>query len=157
MFLENYRLENAELMAAGAEAKPIPYPKISEKDWRVWSLLLPHRSQSLDKNAALKLTSNCLYLAHGIPYSVATEVKKAGQYFDAIEVWRKQQIDRDPIAVGVIAGDRYLIARWGMEKLIPFETMKKTMPLVLAWKYATDPLTMITTAGLGLLVWGYLL
>ena len=153
MFVENYRVENPELMTGGDTA-PIPYPKISKEDWRIWSLLLPYQSQSLDKKVALSLTSGFVYLAHGIPYSVATEVKRASAYFDEIEIWRKQQIDRDPIAVGIVAGERYLIARWGMDKLIPFEAMKKRVPLVLAWKYATDPITLVAVTALSLVTWG---
>jgi hypothetical protein len=41
-----------------------------------------------------------------------------------------------------------------MEKLIPFETIKRAMPLVLAWKYATSPLGILAgLAGLALLAW----
>ena len=36
MFVENYRRENAELMVAGSDPMPIPYPKLSAEDWRVW-------------------------------------------------------------------------------------------------------------------------
>jgi BON domain len=34
MFVENYRRENAESMMAGGESSPLPYPKISDGDWR---------------------------------------------------------------------------------------------------------------------------
>ena len=44
-----------------------------------------------------------------------------------------------------------------MEKLIPFEAIKKRMPLVLAWKYGTGALgTIAGLAGLGLLMWSFL-
>jgi hypothetical protein len=57
-----------------------------------------------------------------------------------------------------MGGERYLIARWGMEKLIPFDTIKKRMPLVRGWKYATHPLGIATgLAGLGYLVWSMLM
>jgi hypothetical protein len=60
--------------------------------------------------------------------------------------------------VGVLGGDRYLIARWGMEKLIPFESIKKAMPLILAWKYATSPLGMMAAlGGLSFVAWALLL
>ncbi|HEU4343618.1 MAG TPA: hypothetical protein VFU31_18870, partial [Candidatus Binatia bacterium] len=67
-------------------------------------------------------------------------------------------VEKDPIAVGYQGPDRYLIARWGMEKLIPFETIKKSVPLVLAWKYGTEALGIIAgLAGLGFMVWNLLL
>jgi hypothetical protein len=44
-----------------------------------------------------------------------------------------------------------------MEKLIPFEAIKKSMPLILAWKYATSPLgVFVELGGLSLLVWNML-
>lgn len=157
MFVESYRQENAGSIMAGGDARPIPYPKISAEDWRVWSLFLPVRSMNLDRLAALNMKVESLYFSYGIPYSMTGEIQKATAYFDQIEVWRKREVNKDPIAVGVIGGDRYLIARWGMEKLIPFETIKKTVPLVLAWKYATSPLgALIGLFGAGLVALGFL-
>jgi hypothetical protein len=154
MFVENYRVENAESVMAGGEAKPIPYPKISEADWRVWNLVLPVRAQQLDKEAALTLKVDHLYRFHGIPEQVATEIQRGSAYFDKVEIWRKRAVDKDPIAVGYQGDDRYLIARWGMEKLIPFETIKKSMPLILAWKYGVDALGVLAgSIGFGLLAW----
>lgn len=158
MFVENYRRENAELMLTGADPTPIPYLKLSGDDWRVWRTFLPFRSQNIEKKAAGHLSARSLYFYEGIPYEVTTEIRKASQYFDAVEVWRKREIDKDPIAVGVIGEDRYLVARWGMEKLIPFSTIKKSMPLVLAWKYATHPISLFSgLAGLGYCVWTMLM
>ncbi len=89
---------------------------------------------------------------------VAVEVQKASQHFDKVEIWRKNQVEKDPIAVGLLGQERFLIARWGMEKLIPFEAIKKTMPLVLAWKYATSPLgVLLELAGLSLAAWSVML
>lgn len=157
MFVENYRLENASSIMAGGDATTIPYPKVSAEDWRVWSLFLPVRSMNLDRVAALNIREESLHLAYGIPYALTGEIRKATQHFDKVEVWRKREIDKDPIAVGIYAGERYLIARWGMEKLIPFEAIKKSIPLVLAWKYATSPVAAMTGLfGLGLLAWGFL-
>jgi hypothetical protein len=157
MFVENYRLENAESIMAGGETRPIPYPKISDEDWRVWNLFLPVRAQQFDKKVALKLKADYLYRFHGIPERVATEIQRATKYFDKVEVWRKREVDKDPIAVGYQGNDRYLIARWGMEKLVPFEAIKKSMPLILAWKYGIDALGLLAgLAGLSILVWNLL-
>ncbi len=158
MFVENYRRENAELSMAGGEAPSIPYAKLSAHDWGVWRTFLPFRSQSIDKRAASNLSARSLYFYEGIPYEVTAEIRKASQYFDAVEVWRKREIDKDPIAVGVLGEERYLVARWGAEKLIPFETIKKSVPLILAWKYATHPVTLFSSlAGLGYLAWSMLM
>jgi hypothetical protein len=152
MFVENYRRENAESIMAGGESARLPYPKISDEDWRVWSTFLPVRSHNLDRIAAANFSTTAL--REGIPTQVATEVQRASQRFDKVEIWRKNQIEKDPIAVGVLGQERYMIVRWGMEKLIPFEAIKKSMPLVLAWKYATSPLgIMVELAGVSLLVW----
>ncbi|HEY7715834.1 MAG TPA: hypothetical protein VIE90_15085 [Candidatus Binatia bacterium] len=152
MFVENYRRENAESIMAGGEAAQPPYPRISAEDWRVWTTFLPIRSHNLDRRAAANFSTTSLH--EGIPSQVATEVQRASQHFDKVEIWRKNQIEKDPIAVGVLGQERYMIARWGMEKLIPFEAIKKSMPLVLAWKYATSPLAvMVELAGASLLAW----
>jgi hypothetical protein len=158
MFVENYRRENAELMVAGTDPMPIPYLKLSAEDWRVWRTLLPFRSQHIDKKAATNLSARSLYFYEGIPHEVTTEIRRASQYFDAVEVWRKREIDKDPIAVGVLGEDRYLVARWGMEKLIPFTTLKKSMPLILAWKYATHPISLFSAlAAIGYIGWSLLM
>jgi hypothetical protein len=156
MFIENYRREDAESIMGGSQSRRIPYPKISQDDWRVWSVFLPVRSHKLDRIAALNLSASDL-LSEAIPARVAGEIRRATEHFDQVEIWRKRQIDKDPIAVGLVGGERYLIARWGMEKLLPFETLKRAMPLVLAWKFATSPLAVFAEfAGLGLLAWNLL-
>ena len=130
--------------------------RISDEDWRVWNFFLPVRAESFDTKLALNLKAHHLYRLHGIPEQVATEIQRGTKYFDRFEVWRKRE-DKDPIAVGYQGNDRYLIARWGMEKLVPFETIKESMPLVLAWKYGIDALGALAgLAGLGFLVWNLL-
>lgn len=44
MFLETYRQENSGSIMACGDARPIPYPKISQEDWRAWTLFLPVQS-----------------------------------------------------------------------------------------------------------------
>ena len=156
MFVENYRQENSGSIMAGGDARPIPYPQISQEDWRAWTLFLPVRSASLDRIRA-GAREESLHLSYGIPYALTEEVYKAAQLFDKIEVWRKRDVSKDPIAVGVLDGERYLIARWGMEKLLPFETIKKAVPLILAWNYVTGPAgAMVGLLGMGFLAWGML-
>src|ERR1044071_7395346 len=140
MFVENYRSEGSQSIIGGGEANPIPYAPISAEDWSVWSTFVPVLSLSIDKVRARDINDRFLYVTQGIPLSVTSEIRRAADYFDEIEVWRKRELSKDPIAVGRLAGERYLIARWGMERLIPFETIKSRMSLVLAWKYVVSPL-----------------
>ena len=156
MFVENYRRENAESLMAGGQAVPVPYPRVSAEDWRVWTTFLPVRSHNLDKAALGKFAT--VALDEGVPLQVAFEMQKASRHFERVEVWRKNQIEKDPIAVGVLGQERFLIARWGMDKLIPFETIKKSMPLILAWKFLTSPASLMAEiAALGLIAWNMLL
>ena len=156
MFVENYRRDNAESIMAGGEAIPMPYPRISDEDWHVWATFLPVRSHNLDRLAASKFSTTAL--DDRVPMQVGFEIQRASQHFDKVEIWRKNQVEKDPIAVGVLGQERFLIARWGMEKLIPFEAIKKSMPLILAWKYATSPLgVLVELAGFSLLAWNLIL
>ncbi|MGH7845883.1 MAG: hypothetical protein ACREQW_12035 [Candidatus Binatia bacterium] len=156
MFVENYREENAEVFAAG-EARAIPYPRISEDDWRVWRMFLPHKSEQFEKGALLSINADTLELSYGIPYGVAGEMQRAAEHFDKVEVWRKRAVNKDPIAVGLCGSDRYLVARWGWEKLIPFEEIKKSIPMILAFKYGTSAVGALASfAAIWFIAWGLL-
>jgi hypothetical protein len=156
MFIENYGRESPESTMAGAESRVVPYPNISEQDWRIWNLFLPVRSHNLNKVAAAKFGT--IYLCQSIPFEAAMEIQRASQYFERIEIWRRPRLQKDPIAVGVVGCKRYLIARWGVEKLIPFEHIKRTTTLVLAFKYATSPLALFAAfGGLSIFFWTLLL
>jgi hypothetical protein len=88
---------------------------------------------------------------------VRTEIDEKFLRGATVEVWGKREIEKDPIAVGYQANDRYLIARWGMEALVPFEVIKKTTPLALAWKCGIEALGVLAgLAGLGFMVWNLL-
>src|SRR5213596_3827282 len=97
-------------------------------DWKVWTAFLPVRTE-IDEEF-LSGASPLLY-AQTLPPKVRHELRRANRFFDRVEVWGKREIEKDPIAVGYQGNDRYLIARWGMEKLIPFETIKKSIPLMI--------------------------
>ena len=152
MFVENYRLEEPPLGGGtGHTNEAIPYPIISDEDWKVWTAFLPVRTEIDEK--FLRGASPLLY-AQTLPLKVRDELKKANRFFDRVEVWGKREIEKDPIAVGYRGNDRYLIARWGMEKLIPFEAIKKSMPLMLAYRYAISGLALLAgLAGINILVW----
>ena len=122
MFVENYRLDT---MIGGQAQSMIPYPKISDEDWQKWKGFLPVKSALLYKKVLLHKSKNFLHTAYGIPPDVCHEIVRGVPYFEEIEVWGKREIRKDPIAVGLTGnGERYLICRWGIDKLIPFERIK---------------------------------
>jgi len=152
MFVENYRLEDPPLGGGtGHTNEAIPYPAISDEDWKVWTAFLPVRTE-IDEEF-LTGVSPLLY-AQTLPPKVRDELKRANRFFDRVEVWGKREIEKDPIAVGYRGNDRYLIARWGMEKLIPFEAIKKSMPLMVAYRYVVSGLALPAgLAGFNILLW----
>ena len=122
MFIENYRLDT---MIGGQAQTAMPYPRISDKDWQKWKAFLPVKSVPFSKKVLLSKNKSFLRAAYGIPFNVSDEMYRAASHFDEIEVWGKREISKDPIGVGMTGdGERYLICRWGMDKLIPFETIK---------------------------------
>jgi len=122
MFVENYRLDT---MIGGQAQTVIPYPQISEEDWQIWKAFLPVKSAPFGKKVLLHETKTSLRVAYGIPFEAYREMIRGADYFSDMEVWSKQEIYKDPIAVGIARnGDRHLICRWGVDKLIPFESIK---------------------------------
>ena len=50
MFVEHYRLEEPPLGGGrGLANEAIPYPKISDEDWKVWTAFLPVRTEIDEK------------------------------------------------------------------------------------------------------------
>jgi len=122
MFVENYRLDT---MIGGQAQTVIPYPKISDDDWQRWKAFLPVKSAPFCKKVLLHREKTFLHNAYDIPPEICRKMLQGASYFEEIEIWRKRQIRKDPIAVGITGnGERYLICRWGMDKLIPFEKIK---------------------------------
>jgi hypothetical protein len=122
MFVENYRLDT---MIGGQAQTAIPYPKISDEDWQKWKAFLPVKSVPFCKKVLLNKKQSFLEAAYGIPFDVYHEMVRGAGYFEEIEVWGKREISKDPIAVGIAEnGERHLICRWGMDKLISFERIK---------------------------------
>jgi len=122
MFIENYRVD---AMIGGQAQTVIPYPKISNEDWKTWKAFLPVKSVPFCKDVLLRKEKRFLHIAYDIPPDVCHEMLRGARYFEELEIWRKRQIRKDPIAVGSTEnGECYLICRWGMDKLIPFERIK---------------------------------
>src|SRR4029450_7755026 len=123
MFVENYRLD--AMIGGQAQTTTIPYPKISDEDWHAWKAFLPVKSVPFCKKLLLNTRKAVLQAVYGIPFDVYHEMVRGANYFEEIEVWGKREIHKDPIAVGITGnGERHLICRWGMDKLIPFEIAK---------------------------------
>jgi hypothetical protein len=133
MFVENYRLDT---MIGGQAQTVIPYPRISDKDWQKWKAFLPVKSVPFSKKVLLHKSKSFLRAAYGIPFNASDEMYRAAGHFEEIEVWGKREISKDPIAVGLTDdGERYLICRWGIDKLIPFERIKSR-----SWLYHIENL-----------------
>jgi len=64
MFVENYRLDT---MIGGQAQTVIPYPKISDEDWRKWKAFLPVRSELLCKKVLLHKSKTFVETVYGIP------------------------------------------------------------------------------------------
>jgi hypothetical protein len=139
MFVENYRLDT---MIGGQAQTAIPYPRISDKDWQKWKAFLPVKSIPFSKKVLQTKSKSFLRAAYGIPFDASEEMYRASRHFEEIEVWGKREISKDPIAVGITGdAERYLICRWGMDKLIPFESIKNRSWLYHIENYAVSLLT----------------
>lgn len=107
----------------------VPYPEISAEDWKAWQAFLPVRT----KYKVSDLSKMGLVINLGVPTGAARQIVEARQHFDEIEIWGKRDLYKDPIAVGLLDRRRYLICRWGMDSLLPFETIKRRSGMYRAW------------------------
>jgi hypothetical protein len=98
MFVENYRLDT---MIGGQAQSVIPYPKISDEDWRKWKAFLPVKSVPFCKKVLFDTRETFLQAVYGIPPDVSREMVRGANYFEEIEVWGKREISKDPIAVAI--------------------------------------------------------
>jgi hypothetical protein len=129
MFIENHRLEN---MIGGQALSAVPYPEISAEDWKAWQAFLPVRTDyRLGDRSKPGLIRRLGML--GVPTEAAQQIVEARQHFQEIEIWGKRNLYKDPIAVGVLDGRRYLICRWGMDSLVPFDTIKRRSGMYRTW------------------------
>src|SRR5436305_12268647 len=98
MFVENYRLEDPPLGGGtGHTNEAIPYPTISDEDWKVWTAFLPVRKE-IDEE--FLTGANPLLYAQTLPPKVRDEIKRAKRFFERVEVWGKLAIVKDHISVG---------------------------------------------------------
>jgi hypothetical protein len=149
MFIENYRLEN---MVGGQALSAVPYPEISAENWKAWQAFLPVRTEYKVSG----LTKAGLLIRLGVPTQAAQQIVEARRHFQEIEIWGKRNLYKDPIAVGVLDGRRYLICRWGMDSLVPFETIKRRSRMYRAWNMLVSTVnTEVVVAATGMLTfWG---
>ena len=98
----------------GPGAAQIPYPKISDEDWQTWKAFLPVKAVPFCKKMLLGREKAFLHIGYDIPLEICRKIAQGASYFEEIEIWRKRQIRKDPIAVGITAnGERYLICLLG--------------------------------------------
>jgi hypothetical protein len=92
----------------------------------------------------------------GVLPGAAQQIVEARQHFDEIEIWGKQNLYKDPIAVGLLDGRRYLICRWGMDSLLPIETIKRRAGMYRAWNMLASAVNNeVFVAATGMLtLWG---
>ena len=126
MFIENYRLEN---MVGGQALSAVPYPEISAEDWKAWQAFLPVRTE----RKVYDLSKAGLTITLRVPTQAAEHIVEAHRHFEDIEIWGKRNLYKDPVAVGILDRRRYLICRWGMDSLLPFETIKRRSGMYRAW------------------------
>jgi hypothetical protein len=93
MFVENYKLDT---MIGGQAQTVIPYPKISDEDWRKWKAFLPVKSVLICKKELFGRPKTFFQIAYGIPPDVSHEILQAAGYFEEIEVCGKREIRKDP-------------------------------------------------------------
>jgi hypothetical protein len=122
MFIENYRLEN---IVGGQGLMTVPYTEILAEDWKAWQAFLPVEIEH-------KITDR-LITSLPVPTRAAQQIVEADRHFDAIEIWGKRSLYKDPIAVGLLDGRRYLICRWGVDRPLPFEIIKQRSGKYRAW------------------------
>jgi hypothetical protein len=154
MFIENYRLEN---MIGGQALSVVPYPDISADDWKAWQAFLPVRTNYRVND----LSKTGLIINLGIPRGVAQQIVEARRHFDEVEIWGKRNLYKDPIAIGLLDGRRYLICRWGMDSLLPFETIKRRSGMYRAWNVVVStvnreafiPATAMLTFWASIFIW----
>jgi len=79
MFVENYRLEDPPLGGGtGHTNEAIPYPAISDEDWKVWTAFLPVRTE-IDEE--FLTGARPLLYAQTLPPKVRYELKRANRFF----------------------------------------------------------------------------
>jgi hypothetical protein len=126
MFIENYRLEN---MVGGQALTAVPYPEISAEDWKAWQAFLPVRT----KYKVNDLSKGGLVINLRVPTGAAQQIVEARRHFDEIEIWGSETSIKTLSQSGFLDKRRYLICRWGMDSLLPFETIKRRSGMYRAW------------------------
>src|ERR671931_88232 len=66
------------------------------------------RTMNLDQCAVEKLGERGLQFSYGVPADLAPDVRTASKHFEKVEVWRKREVMKDPIVVGVLGDQRYI-------------------------------------------------
>ena len=104
-----------------------PYQPFLAKDLHIWQSFLPTR---FSKNGLLNRPLWANYDFDCIPTVALRAIIKAQELkcFSDLQIWIPRQQITDPLAVGLLGGLTYPIARWG-ESLLPFKEIIETVCL----------------------------
>lgn len=104
--IDELGLEGQKKLLDGENERPVPFKYMNEKLIRIFKILCP---------STVELENYC---KTPIPLEVLGIIYlcKKDKYFDSIKVWY-DDVNPDPIVIGERGDERYMIARWGDEKL----------------------------------------
>ncbi len=96
----------------GEAGERIPYNKMTEDEQRTYKALCPVSVKAADYSAGI------------IPVRVLQAIAHARKLFDEVQVWHPRVYNPDPVLVGKLGQDLFLLARWGAT-LLPFDKLRK--------------------------------
>jgi hypothetical protein len=108
-----------------------PYYKLSESEMNRLEKILPRAY--VEKKIYFYLFDLAKYRFDLIPTRVLSEIDhvRQKQYFDFLRIYTPERSNKDPVLIGIRVvseypariEERYLIARWGEENLLPLKEM----------------------------------
>jgi len=121
---EQWQAKVTELGLEGQQAlfdvgkKPNPFTRMDAGLIRVFEVLCPTKTL-IDKFSADPIPMEVLGA-----YGLAVHE----HYFDKVEIWFSPGVGADPVMVGYIGNERYLMAQWGPERLSLDECRARAIP-----------------------------
>ncbi len=90
----------------------VPYEKMTREQLIVYTSIFPEHSR-IER-----------YSAGPIPVRILQVIAHGKELFERLEIWGPQVTMPDPILVGILKNEHYLLARWG-NALAPFAELKE--------------------------------